>query len=293
MVALGAIAGVLLLAGCSTTSAPSAASASTGRAATVYTPNAGVTDETRVLPAGVDQVHALAVTRDGQVFAATNVGLFAVSPTAARRIGTDVSDLTSLAVDSTGVFYSSGHAATSVGRGPAVGLLQSRDGGLTWQSVKGADADDFHALTARGNTIIGESAGQLWVSIDSGQKWQRTGRSAAGSLTLDSRDLWITGTDGLERAHVDGTGAEIVQDAPRLRLGSLAADKSVWGVDTSGTVWTRDQHQHWHDVGTLSPEVTAVGITGIDGRHAAIASNAGITWVSITDPATLPTMTFA
>lgn len=80
-------------------------------------------------------------------------------------------------------FYSSGHPAPDSPLQNPVGLIKSRDGGRTWESLELAGKSDFHLLATSYGTnavyVYNPAANSrmpqpgLYVTTDDGQQWQR------------------------------------------------------------------------------------------------------------------------
>ena len=271
----------VVLAGCSTGTytaptsgaAPLATPSSSSPQSTAVpsTPNAG-----KRLPG---TVQALVALPTGHVLAATSDGLYDVAPDASNaRVGTTQTDLTSLARDSDGTLYASGHDNATTGSA-ALGLLRSSDNGSTWTVVTGQGRLDLHALAVRGSTLVGRSDDRLIVSQDGGTRWQPAATVAADSLTLDTSTLWVTSIGGLARSDDDGAQLRHVADAPTLRWGALATDRTVWGIDTTGRIWRREGPDTWSRVSHV-PVDGVTAFTALDAHHAVVATGTTLTWIA-------------
>lgn len=287
---LGAVAALSLvsavLAGCST----GAGTASTSDAAAAINPSSSSrppsatpsTPAPNLVLRGT--VQAMVAIPTGHVLAATSDGLYDVAPDGTNtRVGMTQSDLTSLARDSDGTLYASGHDNVTTGS-PALGLLRSSDNGSTWTVVTGQGRLDLHALAVRGSTLVGRSDDRLIVSRNGGTVWQPAATVAADSLTLDTTTLWVTSIGGLARSDDDGAKLRHVADAPTLRWGALATDRTVWGIDTTGRIWRRDNPDIWRRVGHV-PVDRVTAFTALDAHHAVVATGATLTWISDSSPA--------
>lgn len=267
------LGGVYLWTGRRTTAALSTVSTSAGWTATVT-----------ALPSGVGHIHELVRNpRTGQTLAGTHNGLYQFDTTGtATPIGTDRDDLVGLAVDADGTLWASGHVAGSTSAGTALGLIRSKDGGVTWSNVSRQGQSDFHALAVRGSTIVGASDDTLLRSTDDGATWTSGARSAVGTLTLDSTALWVTTPTGLQRSTDNGDTLAPVADAPALVLGALAPDKTVWGVTGNGTVTRRLGPDQWDTVAALDPGEQIQAILGVSRGEVLVATSTRSIWISST-----------
>lgn len=133
-------------------------------------------------------IHGLGVdSRSGALYVATHTGLFLAPPgkTQVRRIGDSRQDIMGFSVAAPGRFVGSGHPDPSQDLPPNLGLIESRDGGRSWQSISLMGKADFHVLRSAGRTVYGvdSGTGRLMVSTDGGREWvERT--PPAGVLDL-------------------------------------------------------------------------------------------------------------
>lgn len=236
---------------------------------------AGWTATATPLPAGLGHVHSLVRDpRTGQTLAGTHDGLYEVDTTGtATPFGSNRDDLVGLAVDAEGTLWASGHSAGSTSASNALGLLRSKDGGITWSDVSRQGQSDFHAITVRGSTIVGAADDTLLRSTDDGATWTSGARSAVGSLTLDSTALWVTTPSGLQRSTDDGDSMSPVAEAPALVLGALAPDKTVWGVTGNGIVTRWLGPDRWDTVAVLDPGEQIQAILGVSRGEVLIATS--------------------
>jgi hypothetical protein len=160
---------------------------------------------------------------DGDLLVATHHGL--VRRTASGGwflVGETQHDLMGFRADATtpGVLYGSGHPDLRTGLPNPLGLIVSRDGGVTWQTTSLAGEADFHALSAQqtnANVIVGFNVGSefgMLRSLDGGTTWTPLPSEpllAAGSVT--SVDVHPTDADTILAA--TPTGLWATRDAGR------------------------------------------------------------------------------
>ncbi len=94
---------------------------------------------------------------DGLVYLATHDGLFHYDDSGPVRVG-PVIDLMGFTVVGPDHFYASGHPGPGVELPAPVGLIESRDGGATWDPLSRQGESDFHALTASDAGVVASTA---------------------------------------------------------------------------------------------------------------------------------------
>ncbi|WP_199860122.1 F510_1955 family glycosylhydrolase, partial [Thermobifida halotolerans] len=167
----GLAAAVALSSGCTTADSGAAPSQTPG------SPAAGVP-----LPAEAAHVHGVDVDpATGDVLVATHSGLVRVSApdstadggASVERVGPAI-DLMGFAVAEPGRLVASGHPGPGVDLPDPVGLVESRDGGQSWEPLSRAGESDFHALAATPDRVIGFDGrlratedGVTWTELDS------------------------------------------------------------------------------------------------------------------------------
>ena len=100
---------------------------------------------------GVEHVHGLGVDpADGTLYVATHYGTFRVPADGpAQRIGDSLQDTMGFTVVGADHFLGSGHPdqqGFDEGQPPLRGLIESTDGGETWEALALSGEVDFHAL---------------------------------------------------------------------------------------------------------------------------------------------------
>lgn len=165
-------------------------------------------------PTAVDlgpvHVHGLGIDPgDGALLIATHTGLFRSPPGAARarRVGESHHDLMGFTVAGPDRYVASGHPDGTGDLPPFLGLIESQDGGRTWESVSLLGEVDFHVLEAVGRRIYGfgshfeTRAATMLVSDDGGRTWaERSPPEALLDLAIDPADAdraVASGEDGL------------------------------------------------------------------------------------------------
>lgn len=208
---------VTLAAGCS----------SSGPSPTVAGPSA----EAGVLPSG--HVHAVAIDPgDGATLLATHEGLVEVGPGGELTPSGPVIDLMGFTVVGPDRHLASGHPGLRVDLPQPVGLIESTDGGRTWEQLTIPAEPHTLAAAADGATVLATTARGLFRSADAGGSWAR----------------------------VDG--------APLLQVVTWAGDGSeVIGVDAAGTLWrSTDAGDTWEQGARLGSPPHAVTAAAEDGQ---------------------------
>ncbi|MGH2953334.1 MAG: F510_1955 family glycosylhydrolase [Solirubrobacterales bacterium] len=133
-------------------------------------------------------VHGLGVNpEDGALFIATHTGLFR-SPegaSGAERVDEQFQDTMGFTVVGPDRFLGSGHPAPGEDRPPSLGLIESTDGGQSWEEVSLAGEADFHVLRFAHDRVYAYNvlSGELMLSDDGGESWT-TRRPPAATIDL-------------------------------------------------------------------------------------------------------------
>lgn len=239
---------------------------------------------------GVVHVHGLGVNpSDGTLFAATHSGLFRIdSKGRAQRVADRFQDTMAFQVVGPNRFLASGHpdprepALHAVGKPPLLGLVESVDAGSKWQPLSLLGEADFHAISARGDTILAyDSTGAtVLASADGGRTWNP--RSP-----IELRDLAVDPVNPEHVVAVDGAGNLVEsRDGARSwtpfasRLESpvavlaWAAD-ALWAGSENGTLARWDSAAGaWNEVRRFEGAIEAMNVTR-DAVHLAVM-DAGI-----------------
>jgi hypothetical protein len=143
----------------------------------------------------VHHIHGLGIDPgDGALYVATHTGLFkaADGEQQMRRVGDSAQDIMGFSIVAPDRFIGSGHPdPADTGSPPNLGLIESRDGGTTWENISLLGEADFHVLESAGERIYGFNGieGRLLVSADGGRGWaRRTPPAAMYDLAIDPRD---------------------------------------------------------------------------------------------------------
>lgn len=153
-------------------------------------------------------------------------------------VGGLVQDFMGFTVVGPNHFLASGHPGPGQ-EGPSnVGLIESTDGGRSWQTLSLAGQADFHTLEARHGLVYGSNAGQLMVSKD-GRTWDTRARIAMADLAVSPQDpqtLLATTQQGTARSTDGGRSFQLVPGAPLLQRVAWPDTGGIVGITPEGTV---------------------------------------------------------
>lgn len=196
--------------------------------------------------AELEHVHGLGVDPDsGALYAGTHNGLFRAEDgqPIAGPVADRVQDFMGFTVVGPGHFLASGHPGPDQD-GPAnLGLLESTDGGQTWETRSLSGQADFHSLEYRHDTAYGINSmtGEFLVSADL-ENWETRSTVPMADIAVspdDAETVVATTEQGSARSTDGGRNFEPLDGAPLLLLVSWADDGTLAGVDPEGVVYVR------------------------------------------------------
>jgi hypothetical protein len=238
-------------------------------------------------------IHGLGVdSRTGALYVATHTGLFMAPPrqTRVRRIGDTRQDIMGFSVAEPGRFVGSGHPGPSQNLPPNLGLIESRDGGRSWQSISLMGRADFHVLRSAGRTVYGvdSATGRMMVSADGGREWdERTPPAGVLDLAIapGARDRVVVSTArGLFGSRNRGRGWRPLRDDVGGLLAWPSREK-LYVLDARGQIArSANGGRDFQPVGDVGGR--PVAFTGtLDGLYVALADGTvkssvdGKTWL--------------
>jgi hypothetical protein len=241
-------------------------------------PACGEDAEVRVsAPEEAGHVHGLGVDpADESLFIATHSGLFrlATGAEAVERVGTSTQDTMGFTIAGPGRFLGSGHPGPDEPGPPNLGLIESRDAGLSWEPVSLAGEVDFHVLRYAHERIYGFDgyAGKL-MQTDDGTRWSSR-PAPAGLIDFvpdpEDRDRLLASTEtGLARIEAGMRWQPVDGEVGLL---AWPQERSLFVVDGAGGVHSsEDGGRNW-------------GIAGeVGGQPSAMTSSGGDLFVALTD----------
>ena len=205
-------------------------------------------------------VHGLGIDpADGQLRVATHYGTFRIPEEGpATRVGGSYQDTMGFTVIGPGHFFGSGHPEVQGirdGQPGLLGLIESTDGGETWESVSLSGEVDFHGLASAHDQVYGWDAtsGRFLVYSD-GETWD----------TRSTVDLFGFAVDPNEPDHVVGASPNGVIESedggrtwqptggPDLVAVTWDEEMGAFGVAADGTVFDGgDGGDEWGEAGSL------------------------------------------
>lgn len=206
----------------------------------------------------IEHVHGLGVDPDdGVLYAGTHYGLIRVPEQGqATRVADRVQDFMGFTVVGPDHYLASGHPGEGQDGPSSLGLIESTDGGETWESLSMAGQADFHSLEARHDNVYGLNSltGELMVTQDK-QNWETLTQIPMADFAVSPTDpdvLLSTTEQGLARSDDGGRTFQLVDNAPVMQLVSWAEDGTIVGVEPDGTVQaSTDDGQSWQARGAL------------------------------------------
>jgi hypothetical protein len=235
---------------------------------------------TRLQDPGPVHVHGLGVNpKDGALFIATHTGLFRAAPGQQRsqRVGDRYQDTMGFTVVGKDRFLGSGHPDLQKDPElpPLLGLVESRNGGQSWNQISLLGEADFHVLESSGKRIYGfdSSNERLMVSRDGGERWlERIAPESLLSLGIDPADprhVIASGEQALYESSDDGRRWRRIRGSAGLLGWPAAESLYVVGIDGRVEV-SAGLGKPWRTVGQIGGEPAAFEAEGPRELYAAL-----------------------
>lgn len=224
-------------------------------------------------PRAIAHIHALEMNpADQTLYAATHHGMFQLTGgEPPRHVGDSTHDFMGFTVAGPDHFLASGHpGAADAGQPSDLGLIESTDGGKSWNSLSLSGRADFHALEYRHGRAYGRDShtGRILISQDM-TTWQSRPPVDAVDLVVspdDPDELLVTTAAGLARSRDAGETYVRVEGAPDLVYLSWPETGPLIGVDAAGLLYASgDAGQTWQARAGVAQRPHAVLAVG-DGR---------------------------
>jgi len=229
-------------------------------------------------PFGMAHVHGLGIDpQDGALLAGTHYGAFRVDQDGSVEQVGPTQDFMGFTVAGADHYLASGHpGADQADAPPNLGLIESTDGGTSWDSLSLRGEADFHTLEARHDRVYGHAGERLMVSQDK-KTWDERASISLADLAVspDDPDTVIATTEqGLSVSADGGETFTLVPDAPVMVLVTWTDEGAIVGVDPQGAVHVSgDRGTSWERRGTvggqpaaLTAAADAVYVATADGR---------------------------
>jgi hypothetical protein len=247
----------------------------------------------------LQHIHGLGVhPGNGTLYIATHSGLFtaASGQTTVQRVGDSRQDIMGFSVVSAKRLIGSGHPdPDNPDLPPNLGLIESTNGGRSWQPVSLLGEADFHVLESQGDRVYGFDGTQsrLMVSNDSGRTWQeRKPPAPMFDLAIDPADSEQVVAATESGLYSSGNAGADWQPLSRDRAGLLAwPGERLYLVDGSGQVqMSDDSGRAWRPTGSIGGQPAAFMAYGED-LYAALhdgvvkaSADGGESWVVRASP---------
>ena len=213
-------------------------------------------------PAGMAHVHGLGVDpADGQLLAGSHFGAFRVGDDGEIEQFGPTQDFMGFSVAGPGHYLASGHPGAGQGGPGNLGLIESTDGGQSWETLSLEGKADFHTLEARHGRVYGHSGGRLMVSEDK-RTWDERSTIALADLAVSPEDpetLLVTTQQGLGVSNDGGRTFRALPSTPVLALLAWTEEGTVVGVDPNGVVHASDDDgRTWAERGNAGGQPAAL-----------------------------------
>lgn len=214
-------------------------------------------------------VHGLGVDPANVVlYAATHNGMFRLPDNGKpERVSELQQDTMGFTVAGPGQFLGSGHPDPSIAGAPAnLGLIESTDGGRTWNPLSLSGQVDFHGLEAKHGQVFGySSATGLMVSPDR-TSWERRASVPLADFTVSPTspaELLATTEQGPMRSTDGGRTFALIPGAPLLYLLDWSKPDQLHSVDPQGRTYVSpDGGATWEPRGQLPSAPQAMTVDG-------------------------------
>lgn len=219
--------------------------------------------DTAAEPARIEHIHGLGIDpADGMLYAAAHNGVFRVPDNGvAVRSGEGEQDTMGFTIAGPKHFLGSGHPAPGQGGPSHLGLIESTDAAVTWNTVSMAGKADFHALRYAHDTVFGFNSvtGQFLVSSEK-TTWEARSSLAMRDFVVSPADpnvLLATTGQGVMRS-ADQGHTWTPAGGPPLALLDWQQTDELWGISVNGEVFTSgDGGQTWNRTGAANGQATA------------------------------------
>jgi hypothetical protein len=226
---------------------------------------------------------------DDSLWFSTNTGLFRVPPggnrpervtgTLTTDLGTgEISEQLVIRFRGPDEIVASGHppAESESDLPPALGMIESDDGGRTWTGISEVGRADFHAIQVSRDRLVAAIFGQALVNVsgDGGRRFEaRTPPAPVIDLEVDPRDprRWIGSTaEGLIVSADEGQTWRQIDPTPNSRFAWPESDV-LFRIDPGGPVkLSGDGGRTWEDRGSTGGEPQALFAADADHLYAAL-----------------------
>jgi len=226
------------------------------------TDSSSISEQQSAWPTEIQHVHAIVANPDGDGWVlGTHQGIFYVSEDGEVESVGPVMDFMGLSDAGQDRLVASGHPGPDTDMPNPVGLIESTDGGRTWEPLSRVGESDFHALAATEDTVIGFDG--VLRATDDGREWYDLAPelNVIGlAVSEDAETVLATTPDGLRRSEDGGRSFAEVDGAPPLVLVDwVRGSDIVYGIDAGGAVHrSEDTGRSWEASGTAGGQPEAI-----------------------------------
>ena len=231
----------------------------------------GEAQEQEVAEGGADvgtafgHIHGLGVDpATDELLVATHYGLFDLADESPQQIS-PTKDFMGFAVAGPDHYYASGHPGQGSEKPDPMGLIESTDGGETWQEISLQGDSDFHAMAVSSEGIIGFDAmdaalrftpdGEDWTEVETQMQPAHLSAAPEGPVVL------ATTEQGVQRSTDGGLTWELAEEGPVLLVTAFIDTDTAVGITPEGQVHLSDDAgSTWEETGgTTGQPVAAAG----------------------------------
>ena len=235
---------------------------------------------------GIAHVHGLGVNpADGSVHVATHYGTFRLAGGKADRVGDSFQDTMGFTVAGPDLFLGSGHPDSEGfrrGEPPLLGLIESTDAGVTWQSLSLRGEVDFHGLAAAHGVVYGWDSTSSRFMVSSGRRtWETRSTRPLIAFAVDPADanhIVATAPDGVLDSSDGGRSWRKLSAPPLVTLSWDPAGGLVGAAGDGAVYRSADAGASWESAGRLPGSPQALLVTA-DALYAAAHDPDGTTGI--------------
>lgn len=249
----------------------------------------------------IEDIHGVGVASDGTTYFATHEGLFSTKDTGEtwNKVGSSNDDLMGFHLRSDGTMITSGHPGINSDYPNPMGILVSKDKGLSWKEVEYTGKIDFHLLTSYHHDPkvmygfnqmgTGQYGAGIYSSTDGGEKWVKVEPKGLPSdlhkvyslLVLpENKNTLLAGTEEGVLISKDGGKNWGVYDDSRLitamTLMPNGKDIIAYSISNmnSGVMISEDMGESWTSIGLdLGDDAAStISVNPKDAKQVAVAS---------------------
>ncbi len=207
-----------------------------------------------VISPALNHIHG-GVIDTGGLLLGTHDGLHRVDiqTGTSTRIGNSTDDLMAFAGSPAATLVASGHPGVGSTMPNPMGLINSNDGGRSWNPVSMTGVIDFHSLAVKGSDIVGwDTRGPLQYSRDAGATWAAGPLVTPTSLVWFADQVWLA-TPELGLVTWQPGGMSLTEKrVPTVLLSVSPNGDSLWRIDQDGTVHRTNGDDNWVQIGSVT-----------------------------------------